>query len=88
MAVCVYTQIYRDVAIKTVLRTALNGLFLGFQSPKTRQVFNEGRRKLEDFESFGKIIQTERNLLLKATVNYLGRKIEEADYSNAPNYRI
>ena len=88
MAVCVYTQAYRDVAIGTILRTLRNGIVLGFHSSRTRKVFEEGKRTLENFESFGKVVKTPSNLNLRAVVNYFGRKIEDSSAYDHYSYRI
>lgn len=88
MAVCVYTHAYRDVAIGTILRTLGNGIAHGFHAPRTRKAFEEGKRTLENFESFGKVITTPTNLNLRAAVNYLGKKIETSDAYDRLGYRI
>jgi len=88
MAVCVYTHAYRDVAVGTILRTLRNGVILGFHAPKTRKVFEKGKKTLETFETFGKIVTTSANLNLRAIVNYLGRKIEDSNNYDNCGYRI
>ncbi len=88
MAVCVYTRAYGDVAIGTILRTAVNGIAHGFHASRTRKVFEEGKRTLENFETFGKVVTTPINLNLRAIVNYFDRKIADSKAYDNCGYRI
>lgn len=89
MAVCVYTKLYGDVARGVIGRTLARAVFSGFSSPKTRHVFNKGKRTLEEMEGFGNHLQMdERNIFWRAAVNYLGKKIETYDAYDRFGYRI